>query len=273
MRPRPSARCVLLWLRSPGHKIVGRVWPLARGLLDLVLPPVCLGCDGLIAAGDSARLLCRRCRTRLRPPPEPLCERCGAPRLRTGREPDSICGNCAHWPAHILHARSAFLLHPPADRVVHQIKYRGWRALARHMGEAMAALHLPDAMRRCTLVQPVPTTRARIKERGYNQAAEIASAFAGITGRTIVDWLERAPSAASQTTLQPAKRAANVAGAFRLCAAEPIEGAHVLVVDDVLTTGATVAECAETLVAGGAASICVLTYARALDTERLLGAY
>jgi predicted amidophosphoribosyltransferase len=74
--------------------------------------------------------------------------------------------------------------------------------------------------------------------------------------------------------LQPAKRAANVAGAFRVDSSQQdcIAGAQVLLVDDVLTTGATVSECAETLAAAGASSVCVLTYARALDTERLLGA-
>lgn len=140
------------------------------------------------------------------------------------------------------------------------------------MGRALAQLQLPALMEQSLLVQAVPTTRSRIKERGYNQAALIADAFAIATGRQCVHWLERAPSASSQTALQPAKRAANVAGAFRLStAAELVRGARVLVVDDVLTTGATVAECAETLAAAGAASINVLTFARALDTERLLG--
>lgn len=237
-----------------------------------MLPPVCLGCDRLIASGDSSRLLCRRCRALLRRPPEPLCPRCGAPRLRTGREAGELCGHCENWPAAIHCARSAFLLHPPADRVVHQLKYRGWRALGEVMGTALARLQLPTLMQQCLLVQAVPTTRSRIKERGYNQAALIADAFAIATGRQCVHWLERAPSTSSQTALQPVKRAANVAGAFRLStAAELVRGARVLVVDDVLTTGATVAECAETLAAAGAASISVLTFARALDTERLLG--
>jgi ComF family protein len=245
---------------------------LARGLLDLILPPVCLGCDRLIAAGDASRLLCRRCRTLLRPPPQPLCERCGAPRLLTGRAPAETCGHCEHWPNCLVCARSAFLLHPPADRVVHQLKYRGWQALGRVMGEALAQMRLPAVMQQCPFVQAVPTTRRRIKERGYNQAALIAHAFAQASGRQCVDWLQRAPSSSSQTTLQPAKRAANVAGAFRLApAAELVAGSAVLIIDDVLTTGATVAECAETLAAAGAATICVLTYARALDTERLLG--
>jgi ComF family protein len=250
-----------------------RVHELLRGLLDLFLPPVCLACDKLIASGDAARLVCRRCRTLLRPPPPPLCERCGAPRLRTGRPDREHCGECERWPTSIAHARSAFLLHAPADRIVHQLKYRGWQGLAPIMAAAMARVLLPDAMRWYDVVQPVPTTRSRMRERGYNQAGLIAASYAQNAKKQCVDWLERSPASSSQTTLQPAKRAANVAGAFRVSAAgwNSISGARILVIDDVLTTGATVAECAETLAAAGAASVCVLTYARALDTNRLLG--
>jgi ComF family protein len=178
---------------------------------------------------------------------------------------------CESWPASITHARSAFLLQPPADRVVHQLKYRGWHCLGSFMGEALARVALPIAVRSCTAVQPVPTTKSRIRERGYNQAALIAEAFARHSQIPMVDWLERASSSSSQTTLQPAKRAANVAGAFRLRlgAEDRVENACVLLVDDVLTTGATVSECAETLSAGGAAAVCVLTFARALDAQRL----
>jgi ComF family protein len=245
-----------------------------ESLLDLVLPPVCLACDKLIAAGDTSRLVCRRCRNLLRPPPAPICMRCGAPRLRTGREVADVCGECERWPAFITCARSAFLLHPPADRIVHQIKYRGWRALGAVMGAALVHVQQPPAMRAASVVVAVPTTRSRIRERGYNQAELIAHAFARQSDLPLVHWLERAPAASSQTTLQPAKRAANVAGAFRLRsgAEKAVQNANVLLVDDVLTTGATVSECAETLATAGAASVCVLTYARALDTERLLGA-
>lgn len=182
-----------------------------------------------------------------------------------------MCGMCESWPASISCARSAFLLQPPADRVVHQLKYRGWHCLGNFMGEALARTVLPPAIRACTAVQAVPTTQSRIRERGYNQAALIAEGFARHAQIPMADWLERASSASSQTTLQPAKRAANVAGAFRLRAGmeDRVENARILLVDDVLTTGATVSECAETLSASGAAAVCVLTFARALDAQRL----
>jgi ComF family protein len=245
-----------------------------KGLADLVLPPICLACDKLIASGDAVRFICRRCRTRLRPPPPPICQRCGAPRLLTGRvtETDS-CGECAQWPAEVCFARSAFLMHPPADRIVHQLKYRGWRVLADAMAQPMAdTLGRHEAARNIRIITAVPTTDSRLRERGYNQADLIARAVAAQSGRDCELLLRRTNSKSTQTTLQPAARGANVAGAFQLRenAAELIANSHVLLIDDVMTTGATALECARVLVAAGADTVSVLTYARAMDTRRLL---
>lgn len=241
------------------------------GLIDLVLPPVCLGCDALIATGDSARLICRRCRTRLRPPPPPLCVRCSAPRLNTGRPVDEQCGECAEWPAELSFARTAYLMHPPADRIVHQLKYRGWSALAEEMAAPMTRAVSSAVCAGAITVMPVPTTSGRERERGYNQAGLIAVAVARRLGAECVSLLERTASSSTQTTLQPAARGANVAAAFRLRpeAANRVRNVHVLIVDDVLTTGATAIECTRTLVAAGARCTSVLTYARAVDTRRL----
>ncbi len=246
-----------------------------RNLFDLLLPPVCLACDGLIASGDSVRLVCRRCRTRLRAAPPPTCERCGAPRLRTGRvQNEPGCQECSAWPAQLRKARSAYLMHPPGDRIVHQIKYRGWSVLAQVMAQPMAAMWRScDVAAEITLVTPVPTTTARIRERGYNQAELIARALAATLGQECELVLERTTSKSTQTTLQPAARGANVAGAFRSRpdVAERIQNGHILIVDDVLTTGATAIECTRTLVTAGARAASVLTYVRAFDTQRLFG--
>ncbi len=243
-----------------------------RALLDVLLPPTCLGCRQRIRAGDGARLVCRLCRARLPALPSPQCERCGAPLLRTGRAGPSQCLECRAWPAAIRAARSAVLLAHPADVLVHQLKYRGWRALALPMAERMAPLALPrDAVDEATLCVPVPTTPARLRARGYNQAQLIAQEYARLTGRTLAAVLERARAQDTQTHLQPAARTANVAGAFcvRPGADAMLRGAHVLLIDDVLTTGATAAECAATLVAAGARCATVVTFARALDARRL----
>jgi ComF family protein len=247
-------------------------------LLDLILAPVCLGCDGLISPGDTARLVCRRCRTLIKAVPHPACRRCGAPILKTGREVAATCPECSQWPEVIRFARSSCLLHPPADRLVHQLKYRGWHALAAPMAERMRVVDVPDrgpgemtshSPRTCI---PVPTTASRVRERGYNQAGLLAREYAALAGLSSSEWLRRTGSRGTQTTLQPAARAANVAGAFALMegARDHVRGAHVLLVDDVLTTGATAAECALTLAAAGACCVSILTFARALDARRLI---
>lgn len=241
-------------------------------LLDLVLAPVCLGCGGCIRPGDSARLVCRRCRARLRPLPPPCCDRCGAPLLRTGRAAGRCCDECRDWPLELVSARSACVLAPPADRLVHQLKYRGWRALAPILGELASPLAAADdPTHEPALVIPVPTTRARLRTRGYNQAALIAESLASHSGRELAELLQRGAARSTQTTLQPLARRANVAGAFTVpeAAAARLWGSHVILVDDVLTTGATAAECARTLAQAGACCIRLVTFARALDARRL----
>lgn len=136
----------------------------------------------------------------------------------------------------------------------------------------MAALSFPaDVEEEAAIVVPVPTTKSRIRERGYNQAELLARAYARRTGRRIELVLERVSASQTQTVLQPAARGANVAGAFRVTrdGERLIQGEHLLLVDDVLTTGATAAECTRTLVAAGARCVSLLTFARALDARRL----
>lgn len=238
---------------------------------DVVFAPTCLGCHRLIAPADSCRLVCRWCRSRLRPPPPPLCPRCGAPRLVTGRLPAARCLHCRSWPDVVRAARSAYILQPPANHLVHQLKYRGWPALAEPLGQLLAGVRLPaDAQAESQLCIPVPTTVARRRERGYNQAELLARAFARATGRRCLNMLERVGAHASQTTLQPAARRANVVGSFRVGGpSSPIRTQHVLLIDDVLTTGATAVECAMTLARAGARCITIVTFARALDAHRL----
>jgi ComF family protein len=179
-----------------------------------------------------------------------------------------------HWPAAIRAARAAVLLAPPADILVHQLKYRGWKGLAGALAERMSPLRLPDdAAAEAVLCVPVPTTAQRLRTRGYNQAGLIAGEYARRTRRRLAPLLERTTARDTQTHLQPAARAANVAGAFRVRpgADALLHGAHVLLIDDVLTTGATAGECAATLVAAGARCATVVTFARALDARRLTG--
>jgi ComF family protein len=152
---------------------------------------------------------------------------------------------------------------------VHQLKYRGWRGIAPVLAERMAPLLPDDARHSPRLCVPVPTSARRQRERGYNQAALLAQAYAALTRTRCVPALRRSGGQRTQTTLQPLARRANVAGAFAVApeAAAMLPDAHVVVVDDVLTTGATAGECARTLAAAGACCITLVTFARALDAR------
>jgi ComF family protein len=231
-------------------------------LLDLLLPPGCAACKTWLPGGRSAPLVCGRCRSRLRAASWPRCPRCHFPRgARRIEAPD--CIECRDWPDALTAARYAYVLEPPAADLVHALKYEGWRELAEFMGGALAEL-APGG----SLVVPVPTTARRLRHRGYNQAELLARHLAAERGLPLVHALERPGGGRSQTTLAPTERRENVRGAFRPSpgAVPSVAGADVLLVDDVLTTGATASEAAATLASMGAASVTLVAFARALPT-------
>jgi ComF family protein len=154
---------------------------------------------------------------------------------------------------------------------VHALKYGGWPELAPVLAGRMAELvRREGSVPGSALVVPVPTTRKRERERGYNQAELLARAFAERRELPFLDALERRSSARSQVSLHPDERRANVRSAFAVKgdAADRLRGARVLLIDDVLTTGATACEAAETLERGGATGVTVITFARALPDRR-----
>ncbi|CAN5864115.1 hypothetical protein BH23GEM3_BH23GEM3_17880 [soil metagenome] len=160
----------------------------------------------------------------------------------------------------------------PVREIVHALKYGGWKGAATPMAERMRSVSLPrdvhDEVRR---VIPVPTSGVRLRERGYNQAERLASAFAHAAQLTCTsDLLVRERTMQTQTGLHPDERRANVAQAFSVpsAGARPLAGEHVLLIDDVWTTGATACACAEALLAAGARMVSVLTFARALPDRR-----
>jgi ComF family protein len=216
-----------------------------------VLPGECLECHARVADDDP--LVCDRCRLSWRPVPPPWCERCGQP-LEAG----IACRLCAWWPAALGRVRSAVWLEGGARHAVHRLKYEGWSRLAEAMARPMTRL---EPVAGAIIFVPVPLAAKRLRHRGYNQAERLAAALAARSGHPVApELLRRTRETPTQTALTPEARLANVAGAFR---AAPVGGRSVVLVDDVFTTGATLAAAASALAAAGAARIDAVTFARA----------
>jgi ComF family protein len=159
------------------------------------------------------------------------------------------------------------VLAPPASTLVHALKYGGWPELADEMALPMARRGvLPRGLSPDAPLVPVPTTPKRERERGYNQARALARALAKRTGRPLVEALARKEGGDSQVSLHPAERRRNVLRAFSLREewVPRLQGMEVVLVDDVLTTGATACAAAEVLGHAGCRSVGVLTFGRAL---------
>ncbi|HEX9563613.1 MAG TPA: hypothetical protein VF981_06570 [Gemmatimonadaceae bacterium] len=153
-----------------------------------------------------------------------------------------------------------------AGDLIHAFKYDGWTGLAFGMAARMTRLSWPDdVVAERTAFVPVPLSARRERERGFNQSALIAASLGAAQGLPVwSDVLRRPHFKSSQTRLTPEQRLANVSGAFRVAGdAARLRGAHLVLVDDVVTTAATLNACAAALFAGGARVISYLTFGRA----------
>jgi len=242
--------------------LVGAAASAGRLLLDLLLPAVCVACERLRDGADGGAV-CGRCWARLRHLPRPQCPRCGHPVADARR-----CRWCDQLPPWVRAARSVCWYPGGSARsIVHALKYAGWRDVAAAIGERMARLDWPDdVVAERAAVVAVPLARARERERGFNQSALIARAVAARWA--VPDWSDvlcRTRSTATQTRLTPEARRRNVSRAFRTAAgaASRLRGSHLVLVDDVMTTGATAVECATELFENGARIVSVVTFGRA----------
>lgn len=235
---------------------------MVRRVLDAVLPPLCLCCGAVVAEPGS---LCPECWARMDFLAPPLCHACGHPfDLDPGAEGAVLCGPCLAKAPPWGRARAVLryddVSKPLILRFKHADRLEGAPAFARWMARAGAEL-LAEAQ----VIVPVPLHRWRLLARRYNQAAVLALALGRLGGVTVVpDALVRLRRTSSQGHMDREQRRRNVAGAFAVPPRRRVlvEGRRVLLVDDVLTTGATTGECARVLLKAGAAGVDVLTLGR-----------
>jgi ComF family protein len=222
----------------------------ARALLELVWPPRCAACGAAVRAEP----FCDVCAEAVDPVP-PGCARCGQP------GPDALCGACRAAPPAFDAVRAGGLFGGPLADAIHAFKYQDRPALARPLGAWLAArVALPPG----AVIVSVPLARGRRLERGYDQAALLADALArpaGASGRRLRAALRRVREGPPQVGRTREERARNVAGAFEAVAA--VAGKDVVLVDDVVTTGATADAAAAALRRAGARSIVIVSLARA----------
>ncbi len=229
-------------------------------LLSELLPPHCLLC-GDFAAERLA--LCHGCRGDLRTNRH-ACSRCAEPLPATGAaHPElSVCGRCLWHPPAFSAIHVPYRYVAPLDWLLHRCKFSGDLAAGRALGELLAGALLP-VLPPIDVIVPVPLHPSRLRQRGYNQAAELARPLARALRAPIChSALRRGGSATPQMQLPARDRRGNVQRAFRVN--RRLAGEHVLLLDDVVTTASTVSEAARTLAATPEArSITVAALARA----------
>jgi len=240
---------------SVASPTVLRVW---TSLLDVLLPGRCLGC------GRAGWPFCEACAERVTVLGPPGCRRCGRPLEATVDR----CADCPPGP--VAWARAPFLYEGPVRQALMRLKFAGWRsgaaAFAPWMEEALLdEPPLAPSWRRYSwsVVTWVPLGRRRRRERGFDQAEALARAVARRLGLPVVRLLERVVETGPQARRSGAERREALRGAFRARARPP---PWVVLVDDVLTSGATAGECAQALRIAGAVDVGLVTAARSLGS-------
>ncbi len=245
-----------MWMRLPStlHSSAQR---LASATADLLFPWSCAGC------GRAGSPLCDACAQSITPMSRDGCPRCG-----NALESPGLCAVCAALPVDPLtFARSAAAHEGVLRRAIHNLKYNHEPALApllaRYMVAALADPAWQPHLARGLTVVPVPLHARRLAQRGYNQAELLARALAAAAVLPFApELLARERDTRPQVGLNAHERRQNVQSSF--VAHPAVAGVHLLLIDDVFTTGATLRDCARAALAAGAFTVCALTVARPL---------
>jgi ComF family protein len=229
--------------------------------LGILYPETCRGCDSPLGLQND--VLCDRCWLRLAWVNE---ARLLADVARDWCRSNGVRFRSDEWPPSVgrVRARAVAYLDPNLAAVIHHLKYRRRKKVARRLGSWMARVMLSDAeFRSCNGLVPMPLRPEKTRERGYNPVTLLAEVVAERTRvRILDDVLSKTRATRSQTELPPQERMRNPRNSFGLRNPERVSGKHLVLVDDVLTSGSTAAVAAGLLLESGAAEVRVLTAAR-----------
>jgi ComF family protein len=234
-------------------------------MLDFLLPPRCAACDEPVAVQG---VLCPSCFGQTQFISAPLCDRCGVPLSAAEQGGDeSLCPGCRQHPPRFRQARAALRYDEHGRRLILPLKHGDRLELAPVLAPMMLRA-ARDLLPRADVLVPVPLHRNRLFHRKYNQAGVLAFAIGRLADKPVLpDGLQRIRPTAPLDDRSPEERAREVGGsvAVRPSRAAMIAGRTVLLVDDVMTSGATANACAEALLAAGAAAVDVVAAARVPD--------
>ena len=232
-----------------------------RGIASLLYPPACTIC---LAAVDVGEHLCAECEAKVARIVPPFCAKCSEP-FDGAITTTFACANCAHRRLYFEAAVSAYRARGIVRHVILNFKY-GKQIHLRHLVARWLVAAFDDARlrdRRFDVIVPVPLHPARERERGFNQAELLAEWLSDHLSLPLRPALQRIHYTTTQTAFDRSERMQNLRGAFRLRKKGDVRNLRVLLIDDVLTTGSTLSECARVLKEAGAHSIYAATAARA----------
>lgn len=237
-----------------------------RALLDLILPPLCPLCRKIVSHKNAA---CSSCWQQLNFISTPFCSQCSLPFETLDLENSSFqkCGACLHSPPSFSNARAAYVYDDVSKKMILSFKHGEALHLTPFLTHALVTAGR-DLFRQTDVIVPVPLHWYRLYKRGFNQAALLAQRLGKMIHKPVgLAFLKRIKNTPSQGSLSLENRVKNVAHCFKVCDPSQVKDKSILLIDDVITTGATLNACALTLLRAGGKEVNILCVARVKNAQ------